>query len=505
MLDTSEEMQLCTSQENIMPSELKSSKFRWVVAFALVVQNMLNASLWISLSPIANLAVIYYKTSYFIINWISLIFPLCTILLGLPAAFAVDCLGLRFVLVASTLLHCICVVLRILSSCTIQFSVAMRLFLLVLAQTFASFAQPLCMFAPAKLAFMWFPDTQRTTANNIAAIANPLGVMLGSALAPLAVNRADDIPTLHWILFWLNGFVTFVTLPSFYRNAPVHPPSVASAAIRLYLQRFRQLHPTNFIRQHVRNFCSNLLIVVTDPGFAALTVGFSCGLAYFTTVSSLFQQILCSRGYSNSFAGWCGSVMIFSGAVCSFVVALLVDKTKAILATLKVCFCMAVLGAVGLSIAIAFGNLHGMIIFFVIWFGGFGFSNYCLSLEMAAEATYPVPEAITSGIMVIVGQVLSVILILVMQATATNLQHPEFSVCGSDIEAKDYTLPNLVIVCLVAVWSVVQLFMLRLPYKRRMVEEMFCLPPHTEFSIESASPLQSSSQILGCEVESPVI
>lgn len=41
---------------------------------------------------------------------------------------------------------------------------------LMLGQTIAACAQPFVMFAPTKLAALWFPDSQRATANMLASM-----------------------------------------------------------------------------------------------------------------------------------------------------------------------------------------------------------------------------------------------------------------------------------------------------------------------------------------------
>lgn len=42
----------------------------------------------------------------------------------------------------------------------------------MLGQTLGALAQPLIIFAPTKLAALWFPDCQRATANMIACMGN---------------------------------------------------------------------------------------------------------------------------------------------------------------------------------------------------------------------------------------------------------------------------------------------------------------------------------------------
>lgn len=88
------------------------------------------------------------------------------------------------------------------------------------------------------------------------------------------------------------------------------------------------------------------------------------------------------------------------------------------LITSQVCFTLAVLGAVGVSLTMWYPHQTVSILFCVSWLGAWGFAQYSLALEMAAEVTFPVPEAITSGILIIFSQILSVVFVSFMQAVA---------------------------------------------------------------------------------------
>ncbi|CAI2738356.1 unnamed protein product [Dicrocoelium dendriticum] len=79
----------------------------------------------------------------------------------------------------------------------------------------------------------------------------------------------------------------------------------------------------------------------------------------------------------------------------------------------------------------------------VVWIGAFGFSQYSLALELAAEVTFPVPGSITTGLMIMLSQLLSVIFVSVMQAAATDASsNPAFiPTCGPS-ETPKFTLSH---------------------------------------------------------------
>lgn len=318
---------------------IRATQLRWVVLLGLFLQSFLSGLLWISLALVTNYAVSYYHTSEFVLNWISLIFPSTLIILGLPAAAFMDIFGLRSVLLVATICNMSCATLRIIS--TAYTGPTERLVLLFVAQVVASFAQPMCLFAPTKLALVWFPDTQRTTATTIAALSNALGVLVGSIYPPLLVHSADDIVKLNKSLFWIALVTCLLTFPSMVRAKPAFFPSVAAAATELALQRYQQLNASSRLKSRIVAFVKSTKNVLKNGGFLMLCVNLSIGMAYCTTLSALLQQMLCTKGYSNAFSGLCGASMIGSGCFVAFVVAIIVDKTKALLFGIKVrIFCL---------------------------------------------------------------------------------------------------------------------------------------------------------------------
>lgn len=91
---------------------------------------------------------------------------------------------------------------------------------------------------------------------------------------------------------------------------------------------------------------------------------------------------------------------------------------------LQVCSMLFVLGGVGLAVAMWYPRQQVLILLCNLWMGAFGLSQYTLSLEVAAEATFPVPESITTGVLIITSQLLSALLILFLQAVAPAITEP---------------------------------------------------------------------------------
>ncbi|CAL8097252.1 unnamed protein product [Calicophoron daubneyi] len=449
----------------------RTTALRWVMVLVLALLNSTSAYLWISFAPVANHFGAYYSASETTLNFIQMIFPLTTVIFGLPASLVIDYLGTRLVLCFSALANLICGILRVVSSASfLRFlSPHFRLILVGCGQCVASFAQPLCMFIPTKLALEWFPDRQRTVANTIGSLANALGVLFGSALAPVLVKTPNDLPRFNYFSLAIVSIGTVLTLSLVRRSKPQNPPSAAAELASFARCRQSVLPESGRILDHRRRFQKQLCEPFRLAGFWILIFSFGSMLAYYTMVSTLFQQMLCTKGYSNQFSGICAVVMIGAGLIASVFTAVYVDRTGLFIESIKFCYMMALLGVIGFGSALWYSQQPSLILVSVIWFGTFSFSQYSVALELAAEATFPLPESVSSAILIVGSQVLSIFFVGFVQALAPFAEpSTQFKqTCGPDATPQDYCWPHFGVCILMTLIGIVQLKYLRLPYKRR--------------------------------------
>lgn len=129
------------------------------------------------------------------------------------------------------------------------------------------------------------------------------------------------------------------------------------------------------------------------------------GLAQFSAVLTLMVQFLCPHGYSNTFASSiCSSAIIGSGLVCSLILSLFIDGTERHVTALKILMPVALLGSIGFTVAMMYPNNDAIIIATCIIYGAPGLAAYPLACELTVETTYPVGEATSTGIFVMIGQ-----------------------------------------------------------------------------------------------------
>ncbi|XP_033756588.1 solute carrier family 49 member A3-like isoform X1 [Pecten maximus] len=450
------------SSSSSTPSEYRTYKSRWFILVVVSILNLSNAMVWITFSPIADLTAVYYKINSFQVNILSLVFLIASIPFGLTASWILDTFGLRASLLTAAWLNGIGSLLRNFS--TFDFIPDDSKFaVLLVGQILAACAQPFVMFAPTKLAALWFPENQRATANMLTSMANPLGILVTNVLIPAIVNGCNkqEIPIALWIVTGPALLVMLMTTFGVCSSVPPTPPSAsADEASQPFVQGFKKM--------------------AKNKNYWILNFLFGAGLAIFTAFTSFLDQILCPRGYSNNFSGICGALMIAGGLFGAIISGIYVDKTKRFEEVVKVSYALAIVFAVGFMEVSRLRDQEALVAASICLFGMFGFALYPISLEMAVEITYPVAEATSSGLLVVSGQIQGIVMILVSQVLAQPLPATEKSYsscvvgCGADDDnftPQDWTDPIIFMLCYGTTAAVIGVIFLRGDYKRLKAEQ----------------------------------
>ncbi|XP_006817305.1 solute carrier family 49 member A3-like, partial [Saccoglossus kowalevskii] len=97
-------------------------------------------------------------------------------------------------------------------------------------------------------------------------------------------------------------------------------------------------------------FFQGLKKIIHNKPYLILALCFGCGIALFSSLSTLFEQILCPQGYKDQMIGIYGALLIGTGVLGAAVAGAIVDKTKKFMETAKVCFAFAALASIFLSV-----------------------------------------------------------------------------------------------------------------------------------------------------------
>ncbi|XP_022080823.1 major facilitator superfamily domain-containing protein 7-a-like [Acanthaster planci] len=376
-------------------------KTRWWVLATLSALNFSNAMAWICFAAITNITATYYQVSPDDVNWLSLIYLVVTVPIGFIASWVLDTFGIRTGMLIGSWTNLLGIILRYLSTLS-TLPADGRFAVVMCGQGLAAFAQPFLLFAPTKLAAVWFPENQRAIANTLGSMANPLGILISFLVSSAIVSVPSDLPTMLWVYIIPAAVACAMCTLGVRQSSPPTPPTASAAGD----------HET---------FYAGMKKCVRNVPFMILFLTFGGGYGLFNALSTFMEQIVCPLGYNDDFAGLVGGLMIAFGLIGAVISGLIVDRTRAFTPVTKTCFSLAVLCAIVMSVFTHFDNMGIPIAVFGVGFGLFGFALFPVALELGVECTHPVAEGTSAGLLQISGQFQGIILILIGQYLAQPL------------------------------------------------------------------------------------
>ncbi|KAJ3125571.1 hypothetical protein HK101_005908, partial [Irineochytrium annulatum] len=156
--------------------------------------------------------------------------------------------------------------------------------------------------------------------------------------------------------------------------------------------------------------------LVTNAQYLILLLVFSLLIGGFNTFVTLISDYVTPAGYTEDDAGNLGIVAIVLGIVSAGILGPLLDRYGAHKIVLKVLPFIAVGGCVLFYFGLGANNLQAPLYAGAVLFGLGGFPIMPLCLELAVEATYPVGEGLSSGLLWTGTQIMGVILLVVSNA-----------------------------------------------------------------------------------------
>ncbi|XP_077201707.1 LOW QUALITY PROTEIN: solute carrier family 49 member A3 [Paroedura picta] len=384
---------------------------RWLVLAAVCLLNCSNAMLWLSFAPVADKTSEYFDITLDMVNWLALVYLVISIPFGLVAIWMLDTFGLKCVVILCAWLNMAGSIVRVLSVINVLSLGSLNVVYLLVGQCLCAMAQPLIVFAPTKLAALWFPDHQRATANMIASMSNPLGILTTNILSPALVHEGKDIPLMLGVYTGPAILACVLASLGIRKKEPPTPPSASAS------------------QSNSQSVFAGVKMLLRNKSYLVLMVSIGGGIALFSCYSSLLEQILCVMGYSNSFAGLCGALYTVAGLTGAFLLGLYVDRTKKFIETTKTGFCLCALACTAFAVVSQFRNQTYLLAVISSCFGFFGFAIYPVTMELAVECSYPVGEGTSSGLIFVASQILGVIFMVVLQSLAVEMKNAPYSIC----------------------------------------------------------------------------
>ena len=170
--------------------------------------------------------------------------------------------------------------------------------------------------------------------------------------------------------------------------------------------------------------------LLKSKDFFILTMSFGLSLGLFNALTTLIEQIFCTRGYNDDDAGYFGGAMIISGIIGSVISGFILDATKRFEELAKICFAMSALSNLFLVCVQLCDNdestIYYLLMLSFVLSGFFGLPLLPICMEMSIECVYPIPEATSTGLLFIAGQIFGIIMIIGYPKLATRVDKDSY-------------------------------------------------------------------------------
>jgi len=283
--------------------------------------------------------------------------------------------------------------------------------LVLCGQLLVGLAQPFVMAAAAQLSNECFGPTERGLATSIAILAQVIGqalvFLLGPAVGfyPLVLGELVACG-LHLPLLWLwllCGAKDHAAAPSTEASSPrSRPRGWASAARDATL-------PCNALWTH--------------PAFVVLALSSGVCIGLFWSLALVFVELLGPLGYSETQAGYATFAFLLAGGVSLVGIGIVLDRTHAYRSATLGCIYVACVCSLALALVIEPGDVVSPGLLAACAVLGMALTALqAVALETAAEVTYPMPEATSSGVVLAIATGLYIGLPLLVEATKLSLK-----------------------------------------------------------------------------------
>ncbi|XP_066915277.1 heme transporter FLVCR2-like [Clytia hemisphaerica] len=409
--------------------EFQLYKRRWIVLAVFSFISMSNEVIWISLSSITSVVKEYYNVDYLAVNWLSMIYMLFYVFVFL-AALALDRLGLKFTIMIGAVLNGLGSCLRLIGTNRDGF------IFVFLGNASAALAQCFILFVPPSLAATWFGENERATASALGVLMNMMGVAIGFLMGGTMVPGTQDydgevrdgmLKTLLIQAIFCTVMVILCLI--LVHDFPKSPPSMSQLLLIQNKQRKleqkkknkniskgKQIESIADENQHM-NFKTSLALLVKDVNFHLVAQAYGIYFGLFGAYNTVLNQ-MCMNHFpgKEQEIGLMGFTSVILGLIGILLAGIWLDRTR--------CYKLVSIGTfIACSVSLLTFTLiliySGNFILVYVSFSIFGFFSYpymTIGLEHAAEITYPISEGLTSGILLLFGNMYAITLTFICGA-----------------------------------------------------------------------------------------
>lgn len=404
--------------------------YRWIILALFCSVNLSNALLWVTFAPISDLTATFIGGSVgnnTSVNFLATVF----LILYLPGSFVGvyihKTLGLKATVIAGALLNTVGALVRFAGVFAKDHTSSAWVFtLLLLGQCIASICQPVILNISPTVAHEWFPSSERDIATTIGSMFNPIGCAVGQFIPALLVSQNVDgaVTGMTTLLALELGLcvASLVFVVIFFQSSPLTPPSPSAAIRSMKSQKesdvcctIEQRAPNRTSTASARSGRKSVALAVLDDygtfkneirelfsdwNYILLFVTLSVAIGLFNVFVTLTFQLIQPFGYSNDDAGLFGTLFGVTGLVGAAIGCWAMKRYKRYKLTIKVYIYLCMVSVIVFVFMLRPNNYVGLLTSFLLM----GFSILPLLpilMETCAECSYPIPEDISAGCILI--------------------------------------------------------------------------------------------------------
>lgn len=418
----------------VQDAQYKVSATRWLVLTNLSITSMTNTFLMFMFVAIYQVTMTAFYTDTTGVNTIVnsmtfVYFPASIIGLYLNQRW-----GLRVVLITAAVLNAMAAILHYVA---IKIPATSRYPVLLFGTFCAGAAQPLVFNTPSLISAVWFPAHERDIATTVGSLTNTIGNALASAIPPLIVNTVSDLES---FLGWTALAVCAQLIMAWFLalEKPLSPPSAAAAAkiaekegisgivhlqaqpgqddsipVDAWQSNMKAVESVG-LRAALSQILAEYGAVASNRNFLQLAVGFGIVGGLFNALMAVLAQLMEPCGFDATVAGAVGAVILTVGLVSAAVVC---EVIKCLRTGHFVFMRMAIVLGLGSFVFFLSSLRPGQDMLLYVSSGMLGaLLMPCLpvTLEIAAELTYPAPEDVSAGFMLNIMFLVQLVVLYVM-------------------------------------------------------------------------------------------
>lgn len=417
---------------------------RLIVLFSFCMINIANALVWITFAAISSLTRQFYQISTDEVNALSV----CYLALYLPGSIAAVYVFLKYSLRVGILNGAgITMIGGWIRYISVHCSTSNAFGVLLFGQILAGFAQPFITNSPAKVSARFFTVKERDLATTVAAMSNAIGIIIGTTVpsafvsfntSSLKVVGFDNL-LLFEALFCTAAFIIgFLCLD----NRPEQLASISQEMI------VKTENMEGSFSEICRASFEKIKICLKNRNFFILTLSFALGFGMFNAITTLIEQVTAPFCYTTDDASLFGGLFVGIGLLGAFLSGVLLDRIHKYKLFLRIILTFGLIFTVGLTLSLRLNSLDAIGAMFAL-LGFFSLPFLPVAFEAAVEVTFPIPEDISSGILMTSGQLTGIAFIYGLSA----LIKQQSSCAEKILNGYSYTYTNANIMLLIIVAS----------------------------------------------------